>query len=521
MALQVAAQNTVVKYSSSRFSLAMTSFSLRPHPHLYQINTYVWLESLSSKLGRTILLADVPDAEWDAIAAMGFDIVWLMGVWRRSAISAKLDLENRCVYPAYTEALPGWIPADIIGSPYAVASYEPDPRIGSWNDIDDVRRKLHDRRMGLFFDFVGNHTALDHPWTSEHPEFYVQGSKNNCDPASFYKLDIPRGTVYLALGKDPYFPAWKDVAQLNHFSPEMRAAQLAELKKIAGHCDGVRCDMAMLQLNEIFEKIWRPSIGSTRVPATEFWADARKAAPELTLLAEAYWGTEQRLIDLGFSFVYDKSLYDAVHDGCIGNVHARLSAPVDSQSHFARFLENHDEPRFAAAFDKQRSQAVATIMGTLPGLRFYQQGEERGVKLRTPLGLRAIAEQPTDPELKSLFAKLFAETRNDAFHEGQWKLLTIASDNDGTGGNLVAYQWRSPADRVPKVWKVIVANLSGAPAQGRLQFAGQIAPGSDYVFVDALDGARYVRKGDELAQLGLFVRRDAYQAHLFDVGRPQ
>src|SRR5690348_2045018 len=102
------------RVARGHFLSAMTSFSLRPHPHLYQINAYVWLEALSSKLGRTILLADVPDAEWDAIAAMGFDIVWLMGLWRRSAISARLDLQNRAAYPAYTEALPGWIPADII-----------------------------------------------------------------------------------------------------------------------------------------------------------------------------------------------------------------------------------------------------------------------------------------------------------------------------------------------------------------------------------------------------------------------
>ncbi len=67
--------------------------SIRPHPHLYEINTWAWLEELSARLGRTIGLAEVPDSEWDAIAGNGFDIVWLMGMWQRSAEAKRLALE--------------------------------------------------------------------------------------------------------------------------------------------------------------------------------------------------------------------------------------------------------------------------------------------------------------------------------------------------------------------------------------------------------------------------------------------
>jgi hypothetical protein len=492
----------------------MARFPLRPHPHLYQINTYVWLEQLSAKLGRSIHLSDVPDSEWDVIALMGFDIVWLMGVWQRSPISRDLDQKKPSLQAAYKDVLPDWTAADIIGSPYSVVQYEPEPRIGSWQDIDFARGKLHQRKMALFLDFVGNHTALDNPWTREHPEYYVQGSKENFekDRGSFYKADSEKGTVYLALGKDPYFPAWSDVAQLNHFSPEMRAAQLGELKKIAGHCDGVRCDMSMLQLNDIFERIWRSLIGNTEAPAKEFWTVARSEVPDLVLLGEAYWGTEGKLIDLGLDFVYDKGIYDSVRDGKIGDVHWRLSQPAEQQSHLARFLENHDEPRFAAVFDNDRFLAVATLMGTLPGMRFYLQGEELGIKQHTPIELRRIAEQPIDPVRKEFFAKLFAATREEAFHTGQWSVVWVTPDNDATSGNLFVYHWRSE-----HTWKLIVANLSSAAAQGFIHLDGSIAAGRDYAFTDRLDGAKYVRKGDEIAQQGLFVRREAYQAHLFDV----
>ena len=490
------------------------SFSLRTHPHLYQINAYVWLEQLSARLGRVIQLAEVPDAEWDAIEAMGFDAVWLMGVWQRSRISRELDQKNAAAHAEYSRVLPGWMPADIIGSPYSVVQYEPDPRIGAWRDIDMARDKLHQRNMGLFLDFVGNHTALDCPWTREHPEYYVQGTKQDYDNdhSSFYAVAAAKGTVYLANGKDPYFPAWDDVAQLNHFSTEMRVAQLLELKKIAGHCDGVRCDMAMLQLNDIFERIWRPRIGDAKAPAKEFWAEARALVPNFCLLAEAYWGTEGRLIDLGFNFVYDKGLYDSVRDGNLGDIHWRLSLPAESQAHLARLLENHDEPRFAAVFGNDRFRAVATLMGTLPGMRFYQQGEELGFKIRTPIELRTIAAQPVDPVRKEFFGKLFSATRVDAFHEGHWSVLPVSPSGDDTSANFFVYQWRTD-----KAWKLICVNLSPSAAQAVVRLDGLIDAKRDYVFADQLDGARYLRKGSDLAQYGLYIRREAFQAHLFDV----
>jgi hypothetical protein len=331
----------------------MARFPLRLNPHLYQINTYAWLEGLSAKLGRTLHLSDVPDSEWDAIAQMGFDIVWLMGVWQRSPISRELDLEKLPQRAAtYNQILPGWTAEDVAGSPYSVRQYEPDPRFGSWQDIDFARNKLHQRNMALFLDFVGNHTALDHPWIDAHPEYYVQGTKEQFDkdPGSFREVDTAKGSVFIALGRDPYFPPWDDVAQLNHFSAEMRIAQLADLHKIAEHCDGVRCDMAMLQLIEIFEKIWRPFIGDTKAPLKEFWTDARAVAPDLVLLAEAYWGTEGRLIDLGFNFVYDKGLYDSVRDGNIGDIHwgyPGLLSSMRTSRAFLKITMNRASRRFS------------------------------------------------------------------------------------------------------------------------------------------------------------------------------
>src|SRR3984893_659774 len=495
-------------------AVSSAQFPPRPHPHLYELNTWAWLEELSIQLGRPIQLADVPDAHWDSIARRGFDIIWFMGVWERSPESRRIALTDHANFPLYDRVLPGWQPSDVIGSPYAVLDYAPDPRIGTWDGLDRVRHKLRSRGMALFLDFVGNHTALDHPWTRDHPEFYVQGSQQDfqTEPSSFYPVETKKGTVFLALARDPYFPPWKDVVQLNHFEPRMRAAQLADLSRIARHCDGVRCDMAMLQLSDIFRNIWGDRLRGAKPPEKEFWAEAHEALPGLMRLAEAYWGTEARLLELGFSFAYDKELYDAVRDIKTSVVHARLAAEPANQSRLARFLENHDELPWSAGFGPERLAAIGVLMGTLPGMRFYYQRELEGGTSRLPITLRIGAEDRPDSSTTTFFETILRVTNEEVFHQGHWSLLPVAPEGDATSGNLVVYEWRSEQS-----WSVIAVNLAAHPSQGRARLGSRVSPAEGYVFHDQLDGVRYRRNGEELRDLGLFLRLGGFQAHLFEV----
>ncbi len=110
--------------------------------------------------------------------------------------------------------------------------------------------------MKLILDFVPNHVALDHPWVADHPEYFILGSHD----AVATVLTESGGTFY-ALGRDPYFPAWPDVLQLNAFAPGLRQAAMSTVSSIAEQCDGIRCDMAMLFLNDIFERTWGERAG--------------------------------------------------------------------------------------------------------------------------------------------------------------------------------------------------------------------------------------------------------------------
>src|SRR6266851_1519440 len=133
---------------------------IRPHPHLYEINTWPWLEMLSRAYGRRLTLGTVPDELWDRLRAIGVDLVYLMGVWRRSALGRQLARSDTRLYADYDRALPAWRVRDVVGSAFCVVAHEPDPRVGTWDDLDEVREKLHARGMRLMVDFIANHSAF-------------------------------------------------------------------------------------------------------------------------------------------------------------------------------------------------------------------------------------------------------------------------------------------------------------------------------------------------------------------------
>src|SRR3954451_5821405 len=240
---------------------------LRRHPFIYEINTWVWLDALSRREGTLVTLAGVPEREWDAVAELGFDAVWLMGVWDRSPAGIAIALENEGLVESFRRALPDFTTEDVVGSPYCIREYRVDEPLGGPEGLAAARAALAERGLALILDFVPNHVAPDHPWTATHPEYFVRGGEDDLarDPASFVRV----GDSVLANGRDPYFPAWPDVVQLNAFSDGLREAVAETLLSIASQCDGVRCDMAMLMLNEIFEGTWRGRAGPR--PDADYW----------------------------------------------------------------------------------------------------------------------------------------------------------------------------------------------------------------------------------------------------------
>jgi glycosidase len=470
---------------------------------------------MSKRQGSALTLAGVPGREWDAIADMGFRYVWLMGVWKRSQAGRRYFQADPAYRSLYDYVLPGWTEDDIIGSPYSIAAYEPDPGIGTWEDIDRVRSLLQRRGIGLILDFVPNHTGPDFPWVSDHPDYYIQGTdeEGKRNPAEFFAVQDGGKARYIAKGKDPYFPPWPDTAQLNYFNPEMRSALRGELKKIAGHCDGVRCDMAMLVLNEIFAATWSGAGRKfSELPKEEFWTVVREMLPGFLLVAEAYWDREWTLQQLGFDYTYDKRLYDRIVSASVPGIYLHLTADISFQRKLTRFIENHDEPRSAGMFGRDRAMAAAVLFATLPGMKLYQHGQFEGRGIRLPLQLRRVKEEESDEEISAFYGRLLPIVKQDIFHKGVWQLKEVLSLNDASFRNLIAYVWKSPGQI-----RLVVVNFSEKPAQGSIQLREDLAGDRDYLLVDMLNDGTYLREGREMTTDGLHVILEGYKAHIFEI----
>jgi len=223
-------------------------------PTVYEINTAVWVERLGRGRGRPPTLDEVAGDEWDALAALPVDAVWLMGVWRRSPEGLRIALGDPALDAANRAALPDLRPEDVIGSPYCVRDYVVDERFGGPEALAQAREQLALRGLGLILDYVPNHVAPDHPWTTSRPGCLLFGTETELAEHPEVFMRTPCGVV--AKGRDPYFPPWPDVVQLNAYAPALRDAVAETLIEVGRQCDGLRCDMAMLMTNEVFARTW-------------------------------------------------------------------------------------------------------------------------------------------------------------------------------------------------------------------------------------------------------------------------
>lgn len=511
------------------FLAIQTSASeVRKQPVVYEISTRPWLYALAQRgdltahCGEYVCLRDVPRAEWQKLADDSVDLVWLMGVWQLGEFGLQHDRAPDML-SGFRHDLPDVAAADVIGSPYAVQRYAVNAELGTDAELAAVRATLKELGMGLMLDFVPNHGAVDSLLVQENPGLFIQRPRG--DFASNWW--IQRANATYAYGRGPYDGPWTDTLNYNYWNPAT-ARQLTDvIVSIAARADAIRCDMAMLILNQVIERTWGDVMraGGFSRPSKEFWevaiAAARAQHPETLFMAEAYDYNfmtppeKPTLQRLGFDFVYDKTVLDNLDGHNLDAIRGYIKG--QSQNFFERtahFVENHDEPRSAASLGgQQQAFAGAVVAATIPGLRLFYFGQFDGFSAKLDVQLRRATRQVPNLQLHAQYTKLLQILSDDVFRSGTWTF--IDTPREGSAWRLSAWRWSS-ADGTKK--RLVVVNFSDGKGWASVQVVDAVGrDGGDNIdLVDLLSGESYLRSASALRGPGLTVGLEPWTASIFD-----
>jgi hypothetical protein len=253
------------------------------------------------------------------------------------------------------------------------------------------------------------------------------------------------------------------------------------------------------------------------MPAREFWEEVIPAVkakyPEFLFIAEAYWDLECELQQQGFDYCYDKRLYDRLRHDSADAVRQHLLADLSYQERLVRFIENHDEPRAAAAFDGRKARAAAVTIATLPGASLFHEGQFEGRRIRLPVFLNRRPNEPVDSDLQDFYHTLLAAVAQPVFKAGEWRLGERSGWPDNRSYlHTAAWGWRLGEER-----RLIIVNLSEYRSQALVPLPWEDLAGRTWRLTDAFTGEIYARDGLELRQPGLFVDLEGWGFHFFRV----
>ena len=295
-------------------------------------------------------------------------------------------------------------------------------------------------------------------------------------------------------GRDPFFPAWPDVVQLNAFSPDLRAAVVETLGSIADQCDGVRCDMAMLMMNDVFERTWGERAGPR--PADDYWPTviaADQGAPSRTSSSRprrtgiSSGRSSSRASTSATTSASTTGSCTRTPSRCTATSAATSATRTGSSASSRTTTSRARPPRSRPA--KARAAAVTTLDPDRRAAR--ARGAARGADAcACPSSSRGGPTSRADDDLRGVLrARCSARSRDPVFRTGDWQLGERRGwEGNDTWRNLVAWGWRGDGPR-----KLVVVNLGDAPASGHVSLPWDDLRGRTWRLDDAATGEAYER----------------------------
>jgi glycosidase len=243
-----------------------------------------------------------------------------------------------------------------LGSYYSISDYTAiNSNFGNIEDFKKLVQSAHEKEMIVLLDWVANHTAYDHHWAEDHPEYYNLDSVGN--------LQSP-------------VEDWTDVADLNYDNEDLHQAMIKEMKWWIKEADidGFRCDVAGMVANEF----WKKAI------------DSLEATKDVFMVAE--WD-EPKMHEAGFDMTYGWEFHHILNDIATGKANAdsvvaylnKDAEKYDSTAFRMYFTSNHDENSWnGTVFERMGDayEALAVLTATVPGMPLIYSGQEAGLDKR-------------------------------------------------------------------------------------------------------------------------------------------
>ena len=341
-------------------------------------------------------------ARIDSIRDLGVNVMWVMPIYPIGIEKGK-------------------------NSPYCISDYKAiAPEFGTIDDFKNLAKVCHEHGMGIILDWVANHTAWDHPWVKEHPDWYTHDEKTDT-------IIHPR----------PW--DWYDVADLNYDNKDMRTAMIDAMKFwiVEVGIDGFRCDVA----DGVPADFWKDAIDQLRTAASD-----RK----IVMLAEGKRSDNFTVggFDMNYGWDYKDELVKVWKGAPVSDLIKADKAEYDSLPAGKvkmRFTTNHDHSTEATPcqeFTNDRGAMAAYVATIFPhGGALIYGSQEVGY----PEPINFFKFVPVDwtakPEIYKEYQKLIG-LYNDhpALRKGD---MTAFPDND-----VLVFEKKDAAERF-----LVVANL--------------------------------------------------------------
>lgn len=291
-----------------------------------------------------------------------------------------------------------------LGSYYSIQDYtKVNPEFGTEADFKNLVTKTHDLGMYIILDWVPNHTAWDHPWITEHPEYYAQDGKGNI----VYEAD------------------WTDIALLDHTNPGTRAAMIKEMKYWVTQfdIDGFRCDHA-----------------GHEIPLY-FWEEA---TAELDAIKDLFWLAEWdgARMHLEFDATYGWPLMHLTNEMAKGHKNANDLAKwiSDDIKEYGRkpfrmtIITNHDENSWQGTEFERYGEGVktfATFIFTAYGIPMLYSGQDAGLNKRLKFFSKDTIDWSDPNKYGDFYKKLVTLHKdNEALWAGEYGAMPVRINNE-------------------------------------------------------------------------------------------